>query len=259
MKKAAIFTALILLLIPLNAFANQPPVLKSISFENGVIEEEFSSENHFYHLKLENVSVEPTLDSIDLSGKGEPFVTYMYDASNQQTGIKVTIEYDGGSEEYEFIYSNVPNYKKSSDNSLKSLECTGCEVYPTFDEKITDYKLFVPSDMTVLKLNAVTSDENASCDLVKEFSLSAEQEPEITFTVTASNGDEKEYSLRVRRLDKNTEQVKAEMASPDFTTFNVDEQIHRKPVFIISAVSTAGGLILLFIFIKIAKRLAEKD
>lgn len=256
------------LLAPASAFAleAQPsdaettPVLTEISFKNAVINEEFSPFNKDYTITLEDASLTPTLKSYTIDGSASIFVTYTLDEAKHQTGIVATLEFEGGTTIYNFAYSNAQAYAESSNNLLSEVTVKGGlgEVYPAINDKDTDYRLYIPSDLGVLNITATTQDVSAYCDLPAEITLSADQEAKISATVTASNGETRTYSFKIKRLDKSCDEVRAEIAAADFETLVKGELFYQKPAFIITLCAVAGGLLLLIIFIKLAKRLMIK-
>jgi hypothetical protein len=234
------------------------PTLTSISFKNAQIDEEFSPTAHEYALVLDDPEITPTLENYTISGSAEIFVTYITDDSKHQTGIKVTLEYESGSVYYLFNYKNATAYAPSDNNYLESVECDLGEVYPAINDKDTDYKLYIPSDLTEITLTAITQELTSVCEVPGTITLNANQEPTLAITVTSSNGDTRIYNFKVKRLNKNTDEVKALMAEPDFKSIVQGELFYQKPTFIILIISVAAGLVLLLMFIKIAKRLTVR-
>lgn len=236
------------------------PLLTEISFKNATIDGEFSPLKKEYTITLQDTTQTPTLKSYSIDGEAELFVTYSLDMTNHQTGIVATLEFEGGTNIYNFAYSNAKNDSDSPNNLLSELTVKGGlgEVYPAINEKDTEYSLYIPSDMTVLNLTAVTQDVNAGCACTKEFTLKPDQKLEFEATVTAANGDTRVYTFKVKRLDKTTEEVKAEIADPNFETLVKGELFYQKPVFMITVCAAAGGLLLLILFIRLAKRLMVK-
>lgn len=256
---------LAVLLMPVTAsaedIASSPvdtPVLTSISFKNAHIQEEFSPYAYEYSLVLDDPDITPTLENYSIDGSADIFVTYNTDDTKHQTGIAVTLQFDNGSVIYNFNYINAAAYAKSSNNFLKSVECNLGEVYPAINDKDTDYKLYIPYDLTEITLTAATQDVSAVCEVPGTMTLNTDQEPNLAITVTASNGDTRIYNFKVKRLNKDSNEVRAEMADPDFTSIVKGELFYQKPVFTISIISVIGGLILLALFIAIAKRLTVK-
>ena len=262
MKKFISLIALALcMLLPLSAAAkekNEAPALTEIEFNNAVVNGAFSKDVFEYTITLYDPSVTPTLKSYKLTSKASVFVTYALDEAKHQTGIVVTLEFENGSAIYNFRYSNPPAYKANSNNLLKCVECRLGEVYPKINDDQTAYKLYIPSDLTEINLSAATKDTGAFCDVPKAITLGVDQEPEISVTVTASDGTTRVYTFAVTRLEKNCEEVQKEMDSPDFESLVKGELFWQKPAFMIGIVCTAVGILLIILFIIIAKRLTVK-
>ena len=265
MKKTAnlIFalTLFITAIFGITAYAEEAaeavPELSEISFKNAQINEEFNPHTRDYTITLEDETLTPTLKSYAINGEADIFVTYTTNEAKHQTGIVATLEFEGGTTIYNFAYSNAQTESESANNYLDALTVKGGlgEVYPAINEKETNYKLYIPSDLTVLNLSATTVDVSAYCDLPAEITLSPNQETKVTATVTAANGEKRSYSFKIKRLDKTCEEVKAEIQSPDFDTLVKGELFYQKPSFIIVTCSVAGGTLLLLVFIAIIKRL----
>lgn len=258
--------AFIAVLSPLNVMAEDivsapmdTPALTSISFKNAHIEEEFSPNAYEYSIVLENPEITPTLENYSINGDADLFVTYNTDETKHQTGIAVTLQFDNGSVIYTFNYVNASAYAVSGNNLLKSVKCNLGEVYPAINDKDTDYKLYIPSDLTEITLTAVSQEVSAICEVPGTMTLNTDQEPSLAITVTASNGDTRVYNFKVKRLKKDSDEIRAEMAKPGFKSIVDGELFYQRPVFAISIISVLGGLILLLVFIAIAKRLTVKN
>lgn len=249
---------MVMLLIPNMVQAANTPTIKSISFTNAKIDEKFESDKFEYGLTLDDPEVTPTLEAYETKGRGNIFITYNEDEAKHQTGVVATLEYENGSVVYTFNYTNPPEYKISSNNNLKSIECALCEVYPAIDEEHTDYKLYIPNDMTEIKLTAVPADTNATCEVPSQIKLSAEQEPTITVTVTASDASTKVYSFQIKRLKKTTKEIEEQMAKDSSASLIEDEILYKNPKFIIIVGGTIGGLLLIIIIVAVIKKSARK-
>lgn len=259
MKK--LITAVLLICVltaPICAFADDTPALTEISFKGAEINEKFSPDRKDYTLTLDNPEVTPTLESYAVDGSAKLFVNYNLDTAKHQTGVTVTLEYAGGSSAYSFNYINAAYDTTSANNRLKDITCPYCEVYPEVSARTANYKLYIPSDLTVLNITTVTEDINAYCDLPKTISLSPQQEPEFSLTVTAANGDTRAYSLKIKRIDKTTDEVALEIKNKSENPVINNELIFSNPVFIIAAVATFGGAVIVIILIKLLKRITVK-
>lgn len=235
--------------------ADDVPSLVSISFKNAKIDREFSDDIHEYTITLEDNTASPTLESYSIKGDANIFVNYMYDETNHQIGVTATLQYYAGSRIYNFIYSNPAKYVENNNNTLLSIYTLYGELKPALNDEDTSYKLYIPSDLTELKITPVTSDINAYCAPV-ELMLSTDQTPKITLTCTASNGSKRDYTLNIKRVDKTTEQVAAEMQQADYVSFVEGTRLFEKPEFIIAVSCAAGGIIIILLLFSITKRIA---
>lgn len=230
--------------------AETAPVLKSISFENAEIDGVFSPEVTGYTVTLSDNSKTPQLNSYDIEGDGELLVTYSYDESGTQTGIVATLNFENGSMIYTFTYSNPVSAPISSDNYLKDIYCNCGEISPAVNKEDVKYTLYIPKDLTELTITPVTNDTNATCPEL-QLTLTEEQTPELTLKCTASDGAQREYFLKIQRVDKTTEQVKNEMSREGYTTFVEETRIYDKPEFSVVALCVAAGLLVIIILRRI--------
>lgn len=262
MKKtiAFIITLLAAISICTSAFAAEAPIknapfLESIEFSNAEIDGGFRQDKTLYSLTLKDPNQSAVLSGYKVSGKADVFATYLYDNSNHQTGITVSLNFENGSVIYTFNYSNVQNYAVSSNADLKALNCEYAEVQPEINKNDTVYKVYIPSDLTELCITPVTDDVNAFAAPIN-LTLRAGQETDFSSTVTASDGTTKKYTFKIKRVNKTVEDVKAEMAEPGYTSFVTGELFYQKPIFTVSVCAVAGGLAAVLIILLIIKRIA---
>lgn len=238
-----------------NQFAplSNVPYLETISFTNAEIDGGFRKNKTMYTITLEDPSVSPTLSGYQVKGDPNVFVTYGYDGLNHQNAIIVTLSFESGSVIYTFNYSNVVEFTLSSNANLLDLACEYGEVQPAINDTDTEYKLYIPRDLTQLDITPVTQDINAHCDPLS-IEINSSQQPEISVTVLASDGTTKKYKFKVRRVEKTMEEVKAEKNNPAFISFVDGELFYQKPIFSVICISVAVGLFVLLIIAKIVKR-----
>lgn len=261
MKKILVFLCTVLLSASLAAasfaadapFANAP-YLESVSFKNAEIEGGFRQDKTVFNLILDNSSVSPVLDKYSTNGNADIFVTYNYDNVNRQTGVVITLSFENGSVIYTFNYKNAQTAALSNNAQLAALSCEYGEVQPEINANDTSYKLYIPSDLTVLDITPVTEDINAYCAPVN-IEINEEQEPELSFTVTASDGTTKNYKFKVKHVNKTVEQVKAEMEQENFVSFVEGELFYQKPVFAITFGAVAGGIAVLLILAAVTRHI----
>lgn len=262
MKKAIAFIITLLTALSLCtcAFAAEAPIknapfLESIEFSNADIDGGFKQDKTFYSLTLKDPSQSAVLASYKVNGAADVFATYSYDNSNHQIGITVTLNFANGSVIYTFNYSNVQSYAISSNANLKGLNCEYAEVQPEINKNDTVYKVYIPRDLTELNITPVTDDVNAFAAPIN-LTLRAGQETDFSTTVTASDGTTKKYTFKIKRVNKTLEEVKAEMADPDFTSFVAGELFYQKPVFTVTVCAVVGGILAVIIILLIIRKVA---
>lgn len=231
------------------------PYLENISFSNADIDGGFRMDETRFTLTLKNPNQSAALQSYSVNGSANVLATYQYDDANRQTGIIVTLEFDSGSVIYTFTYSNAPEYSVNSNANLADINCEYGEVRPEINSEDTAYKLYVPNDLTEINITPVTQDINATATSMP-VTLREGQETEIPITVTASDGSTKKYIFDIIRVNKTTEEVKAEMAQPGYVSFVAGERFYEQPVFAVTVGAVAGGIIVILIIAAIVKRVA---
>lgn len=252
---AILITSMVLLNTVTAFSAENTAVLKSISFENAEIDGAFSSEITSYTVTLSDNSKTPQLKSYEIDGNGELLVTYSYDEAGTQMGIIATLNFENGSMIYTFTYSNPVSAPISSDNYLKDIYCSCGEISPAVNKEDVKYTLYIPKDLVELTITPVTSDTNAVCPPL-QLSLTEEQTPELTLKCTASDGTEREYFIKIERVNKTAEQVKTEMSQEGYTTFVEETKLYDRPELLVITVCTAAGILIIIILRRIIIRAA---
>ena len=222
------------------------PYLETISFNNAEIDGGFQKNKTMYTITLEDPAVSPSLSGYLIRGEANVFVRYGYDGLNHQNAIIVTLSFENGSVIYTFNYSNVVGFTLSSNANLSGLASEYGEVQPAINDTDTEYKLYIPKDLTQLDIAPITQDINAHCDPLS-IEINSTQQPTLSVT--------KKYTFNVRRVEKTMEEVKAEKNNPAFVSFVDGELFYQKPIFSIICLSAAAGLIVILIAAKIARRI----
>lgn len=231
------------------------PYLESITLSNAEIDGGFDPNETYFTVTLDNPAESAALESYSVNGDANVFATYNYDESNHQTGLVITLTFANGSVIYTFEYANPQAYSINGNADLADLNCEYSEIQPEINSSDTAYKLYIPSDLTELTLTPVTEDINAYAAQIP-LTLREGQETEIPITVTASDGTTKKYTFEIIRVDKTVDEVKAEMAEPDFVSFVDDEKFYRQPEFVVTAGAVAGGIIAVVIIAAVFRRIA---
>jgi len=237
----------------------EEPVLVDISFNNAEINSTFDPETHDYLLILKEVGTTPTLASYKIEGEANLFVNYKYDEMKHQTGIVVTLEFSSGSALYNFNYKNAEFYDKNSNNYLESVNCNIGFVYPEISNDVTEYTIYIPSDLTTLSISAVTQKVSAYCDAPpKEIKLKSEQVLDIPLIVTASNGEKRTYSFAVKRTNQKTDEFLKAVQSGKTEQFVKKEHFYNNPEFIIAVCVTVIAIAVLYLLFRISRRFTIK-
>lgn len=141
--------------------------------------------------------------------------------------IKVTREQD-------------PNYVASNNNSLAGISVDGFLLSPVFNADVTKYVIWLPYEVTSVKVSGIAADKNALVEIVGGENLYAGQDNEIKITCTAENGTKKEYVVIAKRAmshdgtieDKPTEETQpsTEPTSSEVESDNVNEESSEQEV-----------------------------
>lgn len=263
--KALLCVAMMLaVVVPFTVFAGdkaesktvKAPTLQSIEFNDAEIEGDFSPTQFYYNINVNSDGETPTLKKYKVSKGAEIFVTYNQDGVN---GINVEVKNVTLSANYFFEYKyNDVNVNPNSNTNLKELDCElGC-VYPAINNEETYYQLYIPKDMTELKLTAVPEDLGASCNVPKEFKMTTEQNPIIEASVVSSDGTLKSYKFEVKRLGLTSKELKKELKNNSYEDIIKNEVFHKSPQFKVMLLGIFGGIVILAIAVLILKRVAVK-
>lgn len=263
--KALLCVAMMLaVVVPFTVFAGdkaesktvKAPTLQSIELNDAEIEGDFSPTQFYYNINVNSDGETPTLKKYKVSKGAEIFVTYNQDGVN---GINVEVKNVTLSANYFFEYKyNDVNVNPNSNTNLKELDCElGC-VYPAINNEETYYQLYIPKDMTELKLTAVPEDLGASCNVPKEFKMTTEQNPIIEASVVSSDGTLKSYKFEVKRLDLTSKELKKELKNNSYEDIIKNEVFHKSPQFKVMLLGIFGGIVILAIAVLILKRVAVK-
>lgn len=259
------FALLIALAMPFGALAKDgeqsktvsAPTLQSIEFNDAEIDGEFAPTEFYYKINVKSDGETPTLKKYKVSKGSEIFVTY--NQNEGMNGINVEVKNDTLSSNYFFEYKyNDIETELNSNNNLKELNCElGC-VYPALNNEDTAYQLYIPSDMTELKLSAVPEDLGASCNVPQSVKMTTEQSPTFDARVLSSDGTQKVYTFEVKRLGITTKELKKELKNNSYENIIKSEVFHKSPRFKVLIFGIIGGIIVLIIAVMLLKRVAVK-
>lgn len=142
---------------------------------------------------------------------------------------------------------------ESGNCDLSSIECEYAQLVPELSPDETSYTLYIASDCTRLVIVPKAQSALATCASI-DITLNKEQEPEIPIICTAGNGTAKEYKIKIKRSDKTLAQIKAEIRQNGGFVLYDENKSPEKTEIIVCAVSSAAGLLIIFILYKIFKK-----
>ena len=106
------------------------------------------------------------------------------------------------------VYKNLPtatslSINNNGDNTLKSLNVEGCNLNPSFNSSTTNYTCTVSEKVDSVKVSAQTVSDFANINELGNKKLSG-KETNIDVIVTAANGNQKKYTIKVVKVESNT-------------------------------------------------------
>ncbi len=114
------------------------------------------------------------------------------------------------------LITGITQENYSGDNSLSSLEISPGSLYPSFSSDTTSYSVSVENSCERLAVSAYANDDNASVSVSGTY-LSVGTNY-IYVTVTAENGEQRTYTLRVTRAAGESETQQEESQTPEEST-----------------------------------------
>lgn len=113
-----------------------------------------------------------------------------------------TMSFSAGSVRISAITQAELEASYSKNNNLSSLGVTGYTLSPEFNKDTLEYTVKVPSDVEKITLEGAVEDTKASISGLGEFDVS-EGENKFDIVVTAENGGQKTYVVKVNVEDEN--------------------------------------------------------
>lgn len=182
------------------SFSVRPPKsgnnnLSGLSLSTGSIN--FSPGNTNYSVNVAanvtSITISATKEDskASVSGDGTKGLGY----GNNSFNVVVTAE-NGSKKTYTINVNRADD--RSKNNNLKSLSFSNAKLKTNFDPSKTTYDISVPYEVSKLDIKAVAQDSKARIS-INNPNLVAEETVTATITVTAENGAQKTYTLKVAR------------------------------------------------------------
>ncbi len=185
--------------------------LSSLIINKGTLSPKFGKGTTTY-----NVSVPFEVEKISVNAKAEDSLAKVSINSpslvaEKTTNLTVKVTAENGSVKTYTIKvkrGKDPNKPLSNNNYLESLTIDNGELSPAFNKDVESYSVYLPFEITSIKLDAVVEDkEYATLEKDGSESLSVGNNL-IKITVTAEDGSKRVYSVTVVR-NKSTTEVEA--------------------------------------------------
>ncbi len=179
----------------------QPSLLSSLSVENGTLSPAFSPNNFIYSVKVpyEVTDLAVTAVSDDKAAKITVENTQL--AENEVTAVIVTVISAAGRQVYR-INATREARKQSGNTNLSSLTAEGFMLSPPFSNDVTEYVVWAPYETENIKFTATAEDALAAVDIKAPETLKPGEFNDVTVSVKAENGGEKQFKIRVKRAAK---------------------------------------------------------
>ena len=187
--------------------------LASLKASVGTFDIDFDKDVTVYTLTVpydtESVILSGALDDIYSSVDG----LIEYELVEDKTTANIIVTAEDGSTRVYTVYiikeakpaeAKPITYYYSSNNYLKLLEIDGYEI--DFDKEVNEYQIKVKSDVDSLEIKAIAEDSQARVEITGNESFK-KGENVVTITVTAGNGEVREYKIKVEREAEKKEAI----------------------------------------------------
>ncbi len=178
---------------------------------------EFDKDTLDYHIDLTNeenkitVIGAPEASTSTVSGNGE------YTVPTGETAIPIVVTAEDGTKK---TYTLTVDRKKSDNANASMIIAKESVLSPKFDKNETNYILKVTEPVTSLTLNVTLEDSAATYKVVGNENFKLGEYNNVEIIVTAEDGTEKTYTLKVLRQEAGTTSNRLEWLAIDKGTLN---------------------------------------
>lgn len=92
-----------------------------------------------------------------------------------------------------------PNYIPNTNNKLSSINVEGFLLSPAFNAEITEYVVWLPYEISEIKISGTAADTRASVEVVGRNELAAGHDNIVKVICTAESGEKRVYNITVKR------------------------------------------------------------
>lgn len=118
------------------------------------------------------------------------------------TSVTITVTAENGTKKTYTIKVNRekdPNYVASGNNALSGITVEGFLLSPVFSADVTQYVVWLPYETESVRISGKAADSKASVQVIGGDHLAAGQDNPVKVICTAENGEQKEYTVIVKR------------------------------------------------------------
>lgn len=118
------------------------------------------------------------------------------------TNVTITVTAESGAKKTYTIKvhrEKDPNYVASGNNALAGITVDGFLLSPVFSAEVTQYVVWLPYETESVSISGKAADGKASVQVVGGDQLAAGQDNPVKVICTAENGEQKEYTVIVKR------------------------------------------------------------
>lgn len=176
--------------------------LKSLTVSNATISPAFSASTTNYTASVPFDVAKLNVSATAADSKAKVAVNSPNLTPGGTTKVTVTVTAENGSKKVYTISvkrEQDPNYKASGNNKLSSITVDNFLLSPGFDADTTQYVVWLPYETTSVTIGGSAADSKASVEVVGGDNLAAGQDNPVKVVCTAENGDEKTYTVIVKR------------------------------------------------------------
>lgn len=176
--------------------------LSGLTVDNATISPAFSADTTNYTAEVPFSVSKLNVKATAADSKAKVSVNSPSLTPGGTTKVSVTVTAESGEKKTYTISvkrEQDPNYKASDNNKLSGIQVEGFLLSPVFAPDTTQYVVWLPNEITSIKISGTAEDKKASVVVVGGEDLAAGQDNPVKVICTAENGEKKEYTVIVKR------------------------------------------------------------
>lgn len=241
------------------------------------VSEPLSTDNKLSSLTVGNATISPAFDAGTTTYTAEvPFSVSKLDVKataadgkakvsinnptlkpDATTNVTVTVTAENGAKKTYTIKvkrEKDPNYVASENNDLSGITVEGFLLSPPFSKDVTQYVVWLPYEADSIRIGGKAADGKASVEVQGGDALAAGQDNEVKVICSAENGEEKVYTIIVKRAAAHDGSVEQKPTTAPTTT--APTTVPTAPSQPTNSDAPAGGLPLWLVIVAAVAGLA---